>query len=106
VIRLEERPNEWEVDSDGGYKPEGAARGLSSPAQASEMEQRVEAYLRVATPGIPALFPKPVCDLSCRRGVSAEETLRYLEEYGAEYLRMEQAEEECRVRREQAKVWR
>jgi hypothetical protein len=106
VIRLEERANEWEVDSDGGHEPEGEARGLSSPAQTSEMEQRVEAYLRVATPEIPALFPRPVCDLSYRRGVSAEDTARYLEGYGAEYLKVEQAEEEYRVHREQAKVWR
>jgi hypothetical protein len=106
VIRLEERANDWEVDSDGGYQPEGEARGLSSPAQTSEMEQRVEAYLRVATPDIALLFPRPVCDLSYRRGVSAEDTARYLEGYGAEYLKMEQAEEEYRVHREQAKVWR
>jgi hypothetical protein len=106
VIRLEERPYEWEVDSNGGYEAEGEARGLSSPAQTSEMEQRVEAFLSVATPDIPALFLKPACDLCCRRGLGAKETLRYLEEYGAEYLRMEQAEEDYRVRREQAKVWR
>ncbi len=56
VIRLEERPNELEVDSDGGYEAEGEARGLSSPVQTSAMEQQVEAYLRVAIPDIPALF--------------------------------------------------
>ncbi len=106
VLRLEERPNEWEVDSDGGYKAEGEARGLSGPAQTSEMEQRVETYLRVATPDIPTLFPRPACDLSRRRVVSAEDAARYLEEYGAEYLRVERAEDEYRARREQAKVWR
>ncbi len=106
VLRLEERPNEWEVDSDGGYEAEGEARGLSGPAQTSEMEQRVEAYLRVSTPDIPTLFPRSACDLSLRRGVSAEDTKRYLDGYGAEYLKMEQAEDEYRARREQAKVWR
>ena len=72
VIRVEERPNEWEVDSDGGYEAEVEARGPSGPAQTLEMEQRLEAYLRVATPDIPTLFPRPACDLSLRRGVSAE----------------------------------
>jgi hypothetical protein len=91
VIRLEERPSEWEVDSDGGYEAEGEgeARGLSSPAQTSEMEQRVEAFLRVVTPDIPTLFPWPACDLSCRRGVSAEDAAQYLKEYGAEYLKVQ-----------------
>ncbi len=106
VIRVEERPNEWEVDSDGGYEAEGEARGPSGPAQTLEMEQRVEAYLRVATPDIPTLFPRPACDLSLRRGVSAEDTKRYLDGYGAEYLKVEQAEYEYRANREQAKVWR
>jgi hypothetical protein len=66
----------------------------------------VEAYLSVATLDIETLFPRPVCDLTYRSGVSAEATLQYLEEYGAEYLRVEQAEQEYRVCREQVKVWR
>jgi hypothetical protein len=37
-IRLDERANDWEVDSDGGHEPEGEARGQSSPARTSEME--------------------------------------------------------------------
>jgi hypothetical protein len=68
VVRLNERANEWEVDSDSGREPEGEARGLSSPARISEMEQRVEEYLRVATLDIETLFPRPVCDLTCRHG--------------------------------------
>jgi hypothetical protein len=106
VIRVEERPNEWEVDSDGGYEAEVEARGPSGPAQTLEMEQRVEAYLRVATPDIPTLFPRPACDLSLRRRVSAEDAKRYLDGYGAEYLKVEQAEYEYRANREKAKVWR
>jgi hypothetical protein len=106
VIRLEERPNEWEVNSDGGCEAEGEARGPPGPAQTSEMERWVEAYQRVATPDIPTLLPRPACDLSVRRGVSPEDAVQYLKEYGAEYLRMERAEDEYRARREQAKVWR
>jgi hypothetical protein len=66
----------------------------------------MEEYLRVATPDIPALFPRPVWDLSCRPEVSAGDAARYLDDYGAEYLRQEQAEAKYRARREQAKVWR
>jgi hypothetical protein len=70
------------------------------------MEQRAEAYLRVATPDIPTLFPRPACDLSYRRGVNAKDAAQYLKEYGAEYLKVERAEDEYRAHREQAKVWR
>ena len=38
--------------------------------------------------------------------MSADDTRRYLDEYGAEYLRFEQAEQEYRAHREQAQVWR
>jgi hypothetical protein len=106
VLRLEKAPNEWEVDSNDGCKAEGEARGLSGPTQTADIEQEMEAYLRVATPDIPTLFPRPACDLSCRRDVSARDAARRLEEYGAEFLRMERAEEEYKVRRKQAKVWR
>jgi hypothetical protein len=106
IVRPDERANDWEADSDADREPEGAARGLSSPSLILEIEQRVEEYLRVATPDIEALFPRPVCDLTCRRGVSAEDTRRYLDEYGAEYLKVEQDEQEYRARREQGKVWR
>jgi hypothetical protein len=106
VVRPDERAKDWEADSDVDREPKGAARGLSSPARFLEIEQRLEEYLRVATPDIEALFPRPVCDITCRRGASADDTRRYLDEYGAKYLRVEQAEQEYRARREQAKVWR
>ena len=32
VLRLEEPPNDWEVDSNDGYEAAGEARGLSGPA--------------------------------------------------------------------------
>ncbi len=66
----------------------------------------MEEYLKVATPDIPSLFPRPACDLSCRPDVSAGDAARRLEEYGAECLRLEQTKAEYRARREQAKVWR
>jgi hypothetical protein len=66
----------------------------------------MEEYLRVATPDIPALFPRPACDLSCRPDVSAGNAAKRLEYYGAECLRLERTEAEYRARREQAKVWR
>jgi hypothetical protein len=106
VLRLEEWPNDWEVDSNDRYKAAGKARGLPGPAQAVDVEQEMEEYLRVATPDIPALFPRPACDLSCRPDVSAGDAARRLEDYGAECLRLEQAKAEYRARREEAKVWR
>jgi hypothetical protein len=68
IVRPDERANVWETDSDVDREPEGAARGLSSPARILEIEQRVEEYLRVATPDIEAMFPRPVCDITCDKG--------------------------------------
>jgi hypothetical protein len=106
VLRLEEPLIDWEVDSNDGYEAAGEARGLPGPAQAADVEQEMEGYLRVATPKIPALFLRPVCDLSCKPDVSAGDAARRLEDYGAECLRLERAEAEYRARREEAKVWR
>ncbi len=106
VLRLEEPPNDWEVDSNDGYEAAGEARGLSGPARAADVEQEMEEYLRVATPDIPTLFPRPAWDLSCRPDASAGDAVQHLDDYGAECLRLEQAEAEYRARREQAKVWR
>ncbi len=66
----------------------------------------MEEYLRVATPDISALFPRPACDLSFRPVVSADDAARRLEDYGAECLRLERAEAEYRARRGEAKVWK
>ncbi len=106
VLRLEEPPNDWEVDSNDGYEAAGEARGPPGPAQAVDVEQEMEEYLRVATPDIPTLFPRPACDLSCKPDVSAGDAARRLEDYGAECLRLERAEADYRARREEAKVWR
>jgi hypothetical protein len=106
VLRQEEPPNDWEVDSNDGDEAAGKARGSSDPARATDVEQEMEEYLRVATPDIPALFPRPAWDLSCRPDASAGDAARHLDDYGAEYLRQDQAEAEYRARREQAKVWR
>ncbi len=106
VLRLEEPSNDWEVDSNDGYEAAGEARGPPGPAQAVDVEQEMEEYLRVATPDIPTLFLRPACDLSCKPDVSAGDAARRLENYGAECLRLERAEAEYRSRREEAKVWR
>jgi hypothetical protein len=94
------------VDSNDGDEAAGEARGLSGPARAADVEQEMEGYLRVATPDIPALFPRPAWDLSCRPDASASDAARHLDDYGAEYLKQDQAEADYRARREQAKVWR
>jgi hypothetical protein len=94
VLRLEEPPNDWEVDSNDGDEAAGEARGPSGPARATDMEQEMEEYLRVATPDIPALFPRPASDLSCRPDASAGDMARHMDDYGAEYLRQDQAEAE------------
>jgi hypothetical protein len=106
VLRLEEPFNDWEVDSNDRCEAGGEARGPSGPAQAVDVEQEMEEYLRVATPDITALFPRPAYDLFLRPDVSAGDAARRLEDYGAECLRLEQAEAEYRARRMQAKVWR
>ncbi len=106
VLRLEEPPNNWDVDSNDGYEAAGEARGPSGPARAADVEQEMEEFLRVATPDIPTPFPRPAWDLSCRPDVSAGDAAQHLDDFGAECLRLEQAEAEYRARREQAKVWR
>ncbi len=106
VLRLEEPFNDWEVDSNDGCEAAGEARGPPGPARAADVEQEMEEYLRVATPDIPALFPRPACDLSCRLDVSAGDAAKRLEDYGAEWLRFERTKAEYRARREQVKVWR
>jgi hypothetical protein len=103
---LEEPPNNWEVDSNDGYEAAGEARGLPGLARAADVEQEMEGYLRVATPDIPTLFPRPAWDLSCRPDVSASDAAQRLDDYGAECLKLERAEAEYRARREEAKVWR
>ncbi len=106
VIKLEEPPNEWERVSNDGDEAAGEARGQTSPAQAVTVEQRMEEYLRVETPDIPALFPRPAWDLSCRLDANAGDMARLMDDYGAEYLKQDKAEAEYRARREEAKVWR
>ena len=106
VLRLEEPPNSWEVDSNDGNEAAGEARGQTGPAQAATVEQRMEEYLRVATPDIPTLFPRPAWDLSCRLDANAGDMARLMDDYGAEYLKQDKAEAKFRARREEAKVWR
>jgi hypothetical protein len=106
VLRLKEPPNDWEMNSNDGYEAAGEARGLSGPALAADVEQEMEEYLRVATPDIPTLFPRPAWDLSCRPDGSAGDAAQHLDDYGAECLKLERAEGEYRARKEQAKVWR
>jgi hypothetical protein len=98
VLRLEEPPNDWEVDSNDGYEAAGEARGQPGPAQAIDVEQEMEEYPRVATPDIPTLFPRPAWDLSCRRDVSAGDAAQRLDDYGAECLKLERAEADYRAR--------
>jgi hypothetical protein len=106
VLELEEPPNEWESDSNDGDEAVGEARGQTGPARAATLEQRMEEYLRVATPDISTLFPRPAWDLSFRLDASAGDMARHMDDYGAEYLKQDQAEDEFRARREEAKMWR
>jgi hypothetical protein len=84
----------------------GEARGQTCPAQTVTVEQRMEEYLRVATPDIPALFPRPAWDLSCRPDADARDMARLMDDYGAEHLKQDKAEAKYRACREEAKVWR
>jgi hypothetical protein len=79
-LRREEAFNDWEVDSNDGCEAVGEARGPSGPAQTADIEQEMEEYLRVATPDIPTLFPRPACDFSCRPDVSAGDEAQCLED--------------------------
>ena len=106
VLELEEHPNEWEGESNYGDEAAGEARGQACPARIATVEQRMEEYLRVATRDIPALFPRPAWDLSCRLNADARDMARLMDEYGARHLEQDKAEAEYRARREEAKVWR
>ena len=64
----------------------------------------MEEYLRVATPDIPALFPRPAWDLSWRPDAHARDMARLMDDYGAKQWEQDRAEAEYRVRREEAKV--
>jgi hypothetical protein len=66
----------------------------------------MEEYLRVATPDIPALFPRPAWNLSCRLNAEACDMARLMDDYGAKHLEQDKAEAEYRARREEAKVWK
>jgi hypothetical protein len=66
----------------------------------------MEEYLRVATPDIPALFPRPAWDLSWRPGADARDMARLMDDYGAKHLEQDKAEAEYRACREEAKVWK
>jgi len=106
VLELEEPPNNWEGDSENGDEAAGEARGQERPARIATVEERMEAYLRVATPDIPALFPRSAWDLSLRPDADAHDLVRILDGYGADQVAMEKAEADYRARREEAKVWR
>ncbi len=106
VLELEEPPNEWEGESNHGDEAAGEARGQACPAQIATVEQRMEEYLRVATPDIPALFPRPAWDLSWRPDADARDMARLMDDYGAKQLEQDRAEAEYRARIEEAKVWR
>ncbi len=82
-IAPDEKASGWESDADVELKSRGAARGLSRPARILEEEQRVEEYLRVATPDIEEMFCKPVWHMTGMLGASADATQQYLYEYGA-----------------------
>ncbi len=71
VVAHGEEASGWESDADICPEFEGAARGLSSPALTSEEEQRVEQYLKVATPDNKAMFRKPVWDMTAVEYASA-----------------------------------
>ncbi len=85
VPELEEPPNDWEGDSENGDEAAGEARGQERQAQSATMEERMEAYLRVATPDIPALFPRPAWNLSLRPGADAHDLIRTVDGYGADH---------------------
>ncbi len=106
VLELEEPPNEWEGESNYGDEAVGEARGQACPAQIATVEQRMEEYLRVATPDIPVLFPRPAWDLSWRPDADARDMARLMDDYGAKQLEQDRAEAKYRARREEAKVWR
>jgi hypothetical protein len=103
---LEEPPNDWEGDSVNGDEAAGEARGQGCPAQAATVEETMEAYLRVASPDIPALFPRTAVSFSLKPGADVHDLIRTMDGYGAEYKAPEEAEAKYRARREEAKVWK
>ncbi len=84
----------------------GEARGQGCPAQIATVEETMEAYLRVASPDIPALFPRTALSLSLKPGADAYDLVRMVDGYGAEHKAIEEAEADYRARREEAKVWK
>ncbi len=106
VLELEEPPNDWEGESNNGDEAAGEAREQARPTRVATMEERMEGYLRVANPDIPALFPRPAWDLSLRPDADAHDLVRTVDGYGADQVVQEKAEAEYRARREEAKVWR
>jgi hypothetical protein len=106
VLELEEPPNDWEGESNNGDEAAGEARGQARPARIATMEERMEMYLRVATPDIPALFPRPAWNLSLRPDADAHDLVRTVDGYGAGHRALEEAEADYRARRKEAKVWR
>jgi hypothetical protein len=103
---LEEPPNDWEGDSVNGDEAAGEARGQGCPAQTATVEETMEAYLRVASPDIPALFPRTAVNFSFEPGGGVCDLIRTVDGYGAKCRSAEEAEAEYRARREEAKVWR
>ncbi len=66
----------------------------------------MEAYLRVASPDIPALFPRTALDFSLKPVSGVHDLIRTMDGYGTNCKTAEQSEAEYRARREEAKVWR
>ncbi|MFN9902142.1 MAG: hypothetical protein ACK55Z_25845, partial [bacterium] len=66
----------------------------------------MEAYLRVASPDIPALFPRTAASFSFEPGAGVCDRIRTMDGYGARCRSAEEAEAEYRARREEAKVWK
>ena len=103
---LEEPPNDWEGDSVNGDEAAGEARGQGCPARTATLEETMEAYLRVASPDIPALFPRTALDFSLRPEADVRDLVRAMDGYGAKCKTAEEAEAKYRAKREEAKVWR
>ncbi len=88
---LEEPPNDWEGDSVNGDKAAGEARGQGCPAQTATVEETMEAYRRVASPDIPALFPRTAASFSLEPGAGVYDLVRTMDGYGAKYKAAEEA---------------
>jgi hypothetical protein len=57
----------------------------------------MEAYLRVASPDIPALFPRTALDFSLRPAAGVHDLIRTMDGYGAKCKTAEEAEAEYRA---------